>query len=211
MNDEERLWLLRNNNIDAFPRYIKRFDKFGFVFATVMHNEDEFRSFLNDNGKYDKSVAIYSIWQVKNNLYDTVFFDIDAHLRHLSTIDRLERAYVKLKSVREILMNLGIDFSRVYVTGRGFHAFVDFDLTSFDNFSNVYVRLASEYSITNYIDMSVVKNKFFGRFVGTRNSKARAGIVVRRIDFTKPTFREAMRSSVDWAKYNDIIGILKSL
>jgi hypothetical protein len=69
----------------------------------------------------DCYVALYSDYQIKNNLFDTIFIDIDGR-------DKQE-ALEKLVRIQTPLGRQGISY-RVYFSGRkGFHVYIDFPPT----------------------------------------------------------------------------------
>lgn len=208
---EEMLWLLRGGSYDVFPRLVLHTDRLGFKYLTFVNSYDELMKYVKANDRLDRSVGIYTQWQIDNEMYDTIMFDIDYHIGKGNLFDILESAYQKLISLRAVLNDNGLDFSRVYVTGRGFNAYIDFELSNIPEFKRKYIRFIEHYAIQNYVDMRRIKLPWVSRFVGSRNSKALGNIIVKRIDFTKSTFREAMYGVASWKKYNEIIDILNSL
>jgi len=208
---EEMLWLVRGGSYDTFPRLVLHTDRLGFKYLTFVNSYDELMKYVRANNKLDRSVGIYTQWQIDNEMYDTIMFDIDYHTGKGNLFDVLESAYEKLMSLRAVLNDNELDFSRVYVTGRGFNAYIDFDLSNIPEFKRKYVKFIEHYAIQNYVDIRRVRLPWVSRFVGSRNSKALSNIIVKRIDFTKPTFREAFYSVAPWKKYDNIVSILNSL
>lgn len=225
MNDELVLWLSRGFDYELFPRKV-RIELYspGRGAVTLVRDiygpkpiVDYIKRRNNDTDVY---VNIYSNYQITNSIYDTVIFDIDVHDKNVSGLgDVLNRAYEKLQAIRKFLLDFGFDFSRVYISGRGFHAYVDFTPVTISSFDELYltmIRRINEQLGGEYIDENYYNVRFFDRIPFSKNRKIRVydngfGISVKRINFTKDNWREAILGVVEHRYFNDFPRFMKDL
>lgn len=208
MDEKLEFWLSRGNDYDLFPRKVLERGYGGASTISTIKDEAELIDFLSKKSREDKYVAIYSDWQVENSIYDTIFFDIDGH-NETHPVLAWSKAYEKLQGLRSVLQALDLDISRAYISGRGIHAYIDFDPVKLEWFKQKYVTFVQTYRLNDFIDVRPVDLGFFGRLPLSIN--IRSGTRVQEIDFTKPTLREALVSTPEYHKYNAIIDILNSV
>jgi len=139
----------------------------------IVHSYDEMKILWKDGR--DKFSSIFSLEQMKNEVYDTVGFDVESKEHN--------DIFKNYKNLQYVLYNLREIPKRVYFTGRGFWVFLD--LKNFVRGKSAYKifcrKIAEEYDLLNYIDSSVLGDASrIARLPSSINTKT--GYYMVRID-----------------------------
>ena len=103
--------------------------------------------------------SVFSKWQIENNIFDTIFLDVD------------DVAFAEI--VRGVLEKSNL-YAREYCSGRGYHFYIDFPQTKLINYKYAVRRFVSEIlDLSDYVDMHVVGDiRRMARVPLTYNSRA---------------------------------------
>lgn len=168
------IWTRRAVLGDAiFPRHIT------LTRDTITHEYD-FYSFYKVNQAMDVYLSVFSMYQIRRRLFDTIFIDIDPDDGLTYPKEKFLSAYEKFYEVKTILDDAGYVY-RTYFSGSGFHIYIDFDIVRLEHYRDVVRDFLAELGIIKYVDTHVVGDMMrMARFPLTKNSKT--GLYMKRID-----------------------------
>ena len=112
----------------------------------------------------DEYAAIFSREQIERQEFDTIFTDIDAHVEGEDWMSKAETIFSKCD----------IQPSRVYVTGRGGHAYWDLDepIKGVGRYKQVAAAMMKKWGLTDLVDRHVVGDvRRMARLPMSMNSK----------------------------------------
>ena len=174
------IWTRRDILGDAiFPRHLT-------LTRDIINNEYEFYSFYKLNLATDIYMSVFSLYQVRRRLFDTIFIDIDPCKKYVYPRELFLDAYEKFMEVKQILDDNDYTY-RVYFSGRGFHIYIDFNIVRLEHYQGVVKKFLAELGIidsngqSKYVDTRVIGDMMrMARFPLTKNSKT--GLYMKRID-----------------------------
>ena len=110
-----------------------------------------------EESKYiDCYLTIFSDWQRKNRIFDTIFLDVDGGTEYYEKI---------IKGLEGFKL-------RKYYSGRGYHIFLDFEPQKFYNYREVVRKFIEDCGLKNYVDMQCLGDiSRYSRLPNTVNSK----------------------------------------
>lgn len=130
--------------------------------------------------------SIFSSYQIVRRMFDTVFIDIDSHNGSLAD------AYAILQKVLD-----AIDVSRVYMSGRGFHCYVDFPTTRIENYGYAVRKWLHEKDILKDIDVKVCGDmRRVARIPHTKNANTGTWCVMIDPEDTLSKIREKAMNGI---------------
>jgi hypothetical protein len=143
------------------------------------------KSFLNEKqyltsvGKFfqerDYYIQVFSDWQIRHRIYDTIFFEIDVHPEGKKQFDKLEDAVpimLETKEVIDIILDgLGIAYRCFFTGGRGFHYYLDFEPTFIVDYKTTAIKFLNDIGILGIIDSAVVEPARIARLPYTKHLK----------------------------------------
>jgi hypothetical protein len=137
-------FLWRNKEVYPFPREILRK-------RLCVDDMNEFTSVIGGyDGKTDLYTSLYNDWQMKNNIFDCVFFEIDCYTEVGEDVKDLIRM---AEVVETFLGEQEIWFRRFFSGKKGFHYYIAFPPTHFHYFSNAVRKWAEKMPKVERINM----------------------------------------------------------
>ena len=167
------IWTRRDVLGDAiFPRHLS-------LTRDIINGEYDFYSFYKINFATDIYMSVFSLYQIRRRLFDTIFIDIDPDNKDGLPREQFLDAYEKYYEVKSILDDTGYTY-RVYYSGRGFHIYIDFNAVRLEHYAETVEKFLKSIGIIDYIDTHVVGDMMrMARFPLTKNSKT--GLYMKRI------------------------------
>lgn len=156
-------------------------------------------------GGTDRYMNVFSYIQQQLNIYDTLWFDIDGYKKE---------SYEKWKILKRLIYDFGYDITRVYFTGNGIHAYIDFPPTNFNNYRGAVRRFADEIGLKGFFDCPVSGdvNRLM-RIPGSLNSKTALWMIEIHPDWTWVEIEDRSRKNMPYENDNwkriDIVSHLK--
>jgi len=145
MNEDYLMhYLRRNSQINPFPREFLRK-------RMTVDNAREILSFIpNYEMKTDIYTSLFSQWQMKNNIYDCVFLDVDCYIEVGETLEDLN----KMSDIVDNFLSDEDVWYRKFFTGKkGFHYYAAFPPTHFHFFANAARKWAEKMPKLERVDM----------------------------------------------------------
>jgi len=121
------------DSIGAFTREILR------KRLEVSDINDFYSVIAGYDGKTDVYMSLFNNWQMKNSIFDCVFFEIDCYFEVGETVEDLNRM---IKIVEQFLSDEGVWFRRFFSGKKGVHYYIAFPPTHFHYFSNAVRKWA---------------------------------------------------------------------
>jgi len=139
----EEQWInhLRPESVPfIFPRNV------GFPWRKNVFNVEQYLAYVTEHdGNSDVFVSVFSDFQRRNNMFDTIYIDVD--LENTSSEKEFKKVqYLFLRLVSERI------YPRLEFSGsKGFHFWIDFGMIKINDFANATKKLFEELKLTELI------------------------------------------------------------
>jgi len=135
----------RTNGMEPFPREMMRK-------RLRVDNLTEFASVISGyNGKTDLYTSLYNDWQMKNNVFDCAFFEIDCYTEVGEDVHTLNKM---AEVVETFLFDEGVWYRRFFSGKKGLHYYIAFPPCHFHYFGNAVRTWARRMPKVERVDMN---------------------------------------------------------
>jgi len=137
-----RFW----NNIQLFPR------EFG-LYRTQVYKPEYFFLLSTNYNRINCYTSVYSVWQIENNVYDTLFIEARDDTEDLDQII-MDRDFI-----RGAFEKHGIAYRSHFSGNNSYHFYTDFPPMPVPNLSSMARNFVTEMDIWDLLDKQIVGNK----------------------------------------------------
>lgn len=119
--------------------------------------------------KRDCYTSVFSDWQLRYNIYDTIFFEIDSHLESGNKEDIISELMFNKYIIDNTLDNLKIGYRYFFTGGRSLHYYLDFEPIFMVDYKATVLKFLEQYKLKNLVDPSVLEPARIARVPHTRH------------------------------------------
>lgn len=186
-------WTRKNEVRRIYPRMIG-------LNRTIANDEIDVVGYVVERRRIDCYMSIFSEFQIRNDIFDTLYLDIDCHDE--VDLDKIvECVCEKTKKVVEVMG----EPSRAYWSGRGMALFYDFTPTRMHNYKNNAIIFLRSNGLIECVDKTVVGDvKRMARIVDTINGKC--GLKEVKLDIDSITNSYKIKEAIKAEQHSECVG-----